>query len=45
MPGLERLPAEARALTEALRATPAGAHALRMFREERRRVLIKSRVA
>jgi glutathione S-transferase len=41
LPGIERLPAEARALTEAMRATPAGQHALRMFREERRRVLVK----
>lgn len=39
MPAVSRLPAEARALVEELRATPAGRHALRMFREERRRVL------
>jgi glutathione S-transferase len=39
MPGLERLPANARALVEEMRATAAGAHALRMFRDERHRVV------
>ena len=39
LPPLEQLPEHARALCTELRATPAGAHALRMFREERSRVL------
>jgi glutathione S-transferase len=39
LPPPESLPAPARELCTELRATPAGAHALRMFREERRRVL------
>jgi glutathione S-transferase len=41
LPPLERLPSEARALVEELRQTPAGQHALRMFREERPRVLTR----
>ncbi|MFT3922064.1 MAG: glutathione S-transferase family protein [Myxococcales bacterium] len=40
MPPLERLPRFARELTEEMRTTRAGAHALRMFREERHRVLV-----
>lgn len=39
MPPIERLPPFARALTEELRETPAGGHALRIFREERHRVV------
>jgi glutathione S-transferase len=37
LPRLDELPDEARRRAEAWRATPAGAFALRMFREERRR--------
>jgi glutathione S-transferase len=37
VPTLEQAHPEARAFAEQLRATPAGRHALRMFREERRR--------
>jgi glutathione S-transferase len=43
LPPLERLPSEARALVEEMRQTPAGQYALRMFREERRRVLGSSK--
>jgi glutathione S-transferase len=39
LPGLERLPAAARALTEELRVTPAGLYALKMFSDERHRVV------
>jgi glutathione S-transferase len=39
MPDVSRLPASARAMVQELRATPAGAHAMRMFREERRRAV------
>jgi glutathione S-transferase len=39
LPDYTQLPDSARSLIEELRATPAGAHALRMFREERHRVL------
>jgi glutathione S-transferase len=39
LPAPEGLPLPARSLCAELRATPAGAHALRMFSEERRRVL------
>jgi glutathione S-transferase len=45
LPPLERLPSEARALIEELRQTRAGQHALRMFREERRRVLTHTQAA
>jgi glutathione S-transferase len=38
-PPFERLPPAARSLGDELRASPAGQHALRMFREERKRVL------
>jgi glutathione S-transferase len=36
IPGRDRMPREMLPLVEELRATPAGAHALRMFRDERR---------
>jgi glutathione S-transferase len=39
MPPLERLPPSMRTVAEELRASPAGAHALRMFCEERHRVV------